>query len=151
MICGFEPWDVDPTYTRDMESVLQDNRATVLVIEDDEQVSGLLVRVLKREGYLVTHAADGAAGKSHIEDPGPQGAPQVILLDLSLPFVDGLTLLDCIANSPHCKDTSTIVLSGKAQEHQITKALSLGADDYVTKPFQLGELMARVQRALRKR
>lgn len=134
-----------------MDSVVLDHRSRVLVIEDDEQVSGLLVRVLQREGYAVTHAADGAAARTLIEEPGPQGAPQVILLDLSLPFVDGLTLLDIIARSPHCKDCSTIVLSGKAQEHQITKALSLGADDYVTKPFQLGELLARVQRALRKR
>ncbi len=117
-------------------------RATVLVIDDDPQIRRFLRAALGSYGHLVVEAASVAAG---IESIG-RTRPSVILLDLGLPDGDGLAVLHAIRPD---NSVPVIVLSARGQEGDKIAALDAGADDYLTKPFGAGELMARIRVALR--
>lgn len=132
-----------------MNQIPAEAKKLVLVVEDDVHIANLLNRILEREGYQVRTVNDGEAALKIILSSAP--APALVLLDLSLPFVDGLTVLGHIVKADSWLETRVIVLSGKIEEQEISKALTLGADDYITKPFQLGELVARVNRTLKKK
>jgi DNA-binding response OmpR family regulator len=115
----------------------------ILVVEDDPDVRQLLLRLLEREGYHVSEARDALGAMQAI------GAvpPDLVLLDVGLPDVDGIELLGRI------RDTSTvpvIMLTGRAGEDDRIAGLRGGADDYVAKPFSSGELLARVESVLRR-
>jgi len=116
---------------------------TVLVAEDDEHISHLLTFMLKREKYLVHQARDGRQAKAFIESNPP---PAMVLLDVMLPFFDGFALLGLLREQPAWKNTPVIMLTAKTQEQDIVRALSAGANDYVLKPFQPAELLARIKR-----
>jgi DNA-binding response OmpR family regulator len=115
----------------------------VLVVDDDEQVRTLVTWQLEAEGFSVAGAADGAIALGAVEaDP-----PDLIVLDLSLPRVDGLDVLTRL------RRTSTIpviVVTGRGGETDRIVGLDLGADDYLVKPFSPGELAARVRSVLRR-
>ena len=132
-----------------MKKTTETTKAKILVIEDDSRVSKLLETILIREGFDVAIASDGELA-SNILLSGDE-PPDLIILDLSLPYVDGFTFLGRIRNSETWKSSVVIVLSGKTQEEDISKALELGANDYIVKPFQIYELIARVKRSLRDR
>ena len=121
---------------------------TVLVAEDDENISHLLSFMLKREKYLVHQARDGRQAKNFIENNPP---PAMVLLDVMLPFFDGFALLGLLREQPAWKNTPVIMLTAKTQEQDIVRALSAGANDYVLKPFQPAELMARIKRLSQQR
>ena len=116
--------------------------ATVLVVEDDEETRRAVVRDLSARGYRVEEAADGAAALARWE----QRRPDLVLLDLGLPDVDGLTIIRRIRRDA---TTPIVILSGRYEEREKVEALDLGADDYVTKPFGVDELNARLRVALR--
>ena len=115
---------------------------SVLVVEDDAETRAVLVRELTGRGYRVDEAADGASAMRRWE----ARRPDVVLLDLGLPDVDGLQVIRRIR-----RDASTpiVILSGRYAEREKVEALERGADDYVTKPFGVDELNARLQVALR--
>ena len=115
----------------------------VLVVEDDKPCADLLKYILSRDGYQVMLAEDGLAAQTRINTLAQP--PQLVILGLILPFVDGYQLLQQIRSKPEWADTRVIVLSSKNLEQDIVQAFELGASDYVTKPFQLGELLARVR------
>ena len=117
--------------------------ATVLVVEDDAEQRAVLVRELGSRGYRIQEAADGRTALARWE----ASRPDVILLDLGLPDVDGLDVIRRIR-----KDAMTpiVILSGRYAEREKVEALDRGADDYVTKPFGLDELHARLRVALRR-
>ena len=115
----------------------------VLVVDDDEQVRTLVAWQLEAEGFGVTGAADGAAALQAVEtDP-----PDLIVLDLSLPHVDGLDVLTRLRRT---SKIPVIVLTGRGGETDRIVGLDLGADDYLVKPFSPGELAARVRSVLRR-
>ena len=116
---------------------------TVLVVEDDEETRRALARDLVARGYRLAEAADGRSALRHWE----AGRPDVVLLDLGLPDIDGLDLIRRIR-----RDASTpiVILSGRYEEREKVEALERGADDYVTKPFGVDELNARLRVALRR-
>jgi DNA-binding response OmpR family regulator len=116
---------------------------SVLVAEDDEHISHLLQFMLRREKYVVHLARDGREAKQYIEHNAP---PDIVLLDVMLPFVDGFALIGLLREQPVWKSTPVIMLTAKTQEQDIVRALNAGANDYVTKPFQPVELMARIKR-----
>jgi DNA-binding response OmpR family regulator len=116
---------------------------SVLVAEDDEHISHLLQFMLSREKYVVHLARDGRDAKQYIENNDP---PDIVLLDVMLPFVDGFALVSLLRVQPAWKHTPVIMLTAKTQEQHIVRALNAGANDYVTKPFQPVELMARIKR-----
>jgi DNA-binding response OmpR family regulator len=116
---------------------------SVLVAEDDEHIAHLLQFMLRREKYVVHLARDGREAKQYIEHNEP---PDIVLLDVMLPFVDGFALVGLLREQPAWKSKPVIMLTAKTQEQDIVRALTAGANDYVTKPFQPVELMARIKR-----
>jgi DNA-binding response OmpR family regulator len=119
-------------------------RMRVLIAEDKPRMAGLLQRVLRRQGYLVSIASDGEQALSM----GMAGGLDVMILDVMLPHRDGF---DVIKNLRAAKQMiPTIIVSARDTMADIVRGLDLGADDYLTKPFALDVLLARV-RALTRR
>jgi two-component system KDP operon response regulator KdpE len=117
--------------------------ARILVVDDEPQLTRVLRTGLKSRGYDVRVAADGLAGLETFND----WHPNLVITDLAMPNMDGLELcrrLRTISQVP------IIVLSAKGEEKTKIEALDLGADDYVTKPFGIDELLARVRASLRR-
>ena len=117
--------------------------ARILVVDDEPQLTRVLRTGLKSRGYDVRAAADGLAGFEAFND----WHPDLVITDLAMPNVDGLELcrrLRAISTVP------IIVLSAKGEEKTKVEALDLGADDFVTKPFGIDELLARVRASLRR-
>jgi DNA-binding response OmpR family regulator len=121
-------------------------QSTVLVVEDDVHIAQVLTFMLERQGYQVTHAGDGRAAVAHIT-AGP--APDLVLLDVMLPYVDGFEILGLIRARAGWKDTPVLMLSAKDTERDTTRALEAGATDFIIKPFQPQELLTRLRRFLK--
>jgi two-component system KDP operon response regulator KdpE len=119
------------------------DRPTVLVVEDDQETRSALVRELTTRGYRVEEAGDGRTALLRWESR----RPDVVLLDLGLPDVDGLDIVRRIRREA---TTPVVILSGRYEEREKVEALERGADDYVTKPFGVDELNARLRVALRR-
>jgi two-component system, OmpR family, KDP operon response regulator KdpE len=115
----------------------------VLLVEDDEPTRGALRRDLMARGYRIDDVGDGASALARWE----AARPDVVLLDLGLPDMDGARVIRAIRRD---STTPIIVLSARGAEHVKVEALELGADDYVTKPFGMAELHARLRAALRR-
>lgn len=118
------------------------------IVEDDEHIAQLLKFMLERAGYRVTLAADGRAAQAHVLSSPP---PAVALFDVMLPFVDGLQLVALVRRQPGWETVPVIMVTAKAQERVIVSALDAGANDYIVKPFQPDELLARLRRLVRPR
>lgn len=119
------------------------SRPAALVVEDDDHIAHLLRFMLEREGYQVIHAADGREGLQQIEQGEP---PAIALLDVMLPFVDGFELVRQLRAQPRWTEVPVVMLTAKTQESDIVRALNAGANDYILKPFQPAELLARLRR-----
>lgn len=119
----------------------------VLMVEDEEDIALIVRYLLERNGFTVEHLADGRAGLERIQS-GP--APDLVLMDFMLPFRDGLELVERLRALPEWTSVPVLMLTAKAREADIVRALEIGADDYVTKPFQPEELLARIRRLLRR-
>ena len=120
-------------------------KPTILIIEDDEDIGFLLSSMLSREGFEVTVAADGRQALEIIDEIPP---PKLVLTDVMLPFADGVQLTTYIRKKPDWRNVPIIMLTSKSQKHDIVRGLNVGANDYVLKPFQPKELMARLRRFL---
>lgn len=118
-------------------------RPTVLVVEDDAETRAALVRELTGRNYRVDEAPDG---RTALERWATR-RPDVILLDLGLPDVDGIEVIGRVRRE---STTPIVILSGRYDEREKVQALERGADDYVTKPFGVEELNARLRVALRR-
>ena len=116
----------------------------ILVIEDDPVIGAILDRVLSHAGHAVQVVQRLGAGREVLESRDVD----LVLLDLNLPDGSGLEFLRALRQDMH-RQTPVMVLSGMRQEDHIVRALQLGADDYVTKPFSPLELVARVDRWIR--
>jgi two-component system, OmpR family, KDP operon response regulator KdpE len=123
--------------------VTTDKKVRILCVEDDAQMRNFLQSQLRARGFLVQSVRDGAQAI----DQAAFFEPQIILLDLSLPSLDGLEFLRRLRE---WSSAPVIVLSAHDEERVKIKALDAGADDYLTKPFSLNELLARVRVALRR-
>lgn len=114
-----------------------------LVIEDDPGIRYLLRFILEQQGYRVAEAHDGTQGLAALSD-GPQA--DIVLLDIMLPGIDGLRLLELLRKMPRWNDTKVLMLTGNADESSVQRALAGGADEYLAKPFDPAELAARLER-----
>ncbi len=115
----------------------------ILVIDDEQDILRLLERILTAEGFQVRLASDGVYGVSILREE----VPDLVILDIMMPGPDGLLVLDRIreySNAP------VIMLTGKRDEETLKKAIELGADDFVRKPFRPAELVARINSKLRR-
>ncbi len=118
------------------------NKETILVIEDENNIGKFICAILEHNEYKVIRAKTGNEGISLASSY----LPKVILLDLGLPDIDGLEVLKILRNFDNI---SILVVSARNEETEKVKALDLGADDYITKPFGTNELLARIRLALR--
>jgi len=118
----------------------------IMVVEDEEAISLLLTYNLEKEGYQVATVSNGMNAVSEVE----RLLPSVIILDWMLPEISGVEICKLIRSKPDIKNIPIIMLTAKSQEEDKIKGLSSGADDYVTKPFSIPELMARVKTNLRR-
>lgn len=118
--------------------------ATILLIEDEPNLVSGLTDALEHHGYRVLAAGDGENGL----ELALSGSPDLILLDLMLPRIDGLEV--CRELRSRGLQTPVIMLTAKSQESDKVRGLDIGADDYVTKPFSVRELVARVRAQLRR-
>lgn len=116
---------------------------SVLVVEDDDHIAHLLKFMLERGQYRVHQVRDGRAAKAFIET---EKVPNVVLLDVMLPYFDGFELVRLLRAQPGWQQVPVIMLTAKTQEQDIVRALDAGANDYIVKPFQPNELLARLRR-----
>ncbi|MBI3912203.1 MAG: response regulator transcription factor [Armatimonadetes bacterium] len=118
-------------------------RATILLVDDQPQILVPLRRKFEAEGFQVLTATNGA----HALEAFAAAKPDVVVLDLMMPEIDGLTVCKRIRA---LSEVPIIVLSAKSEESDIVLGLELGADDYLTKPFRINELVSRVRALLRR-
>ncbi len=119
----------------------------ILIVEDDADLTDVLSYNLRQAGYEVIVARDGSQGLRQAE----LFTPDVVLLDLMLPLVDGLEVCRRLRAGEATRDTLIVMLTAKAEEVDQLVGLSLGADDYVTKPFSVKVLLERIKALLRRR
>lgn len=122
-------------------------RTRVLIVEDEPDVAGLMKHALERGGDLDAEIVATGAGalKSVMEQP-----PSLVLLDLNLPFIDGLEVCRLLRGRASSAGIPIIMVTARTSEPDRVAGLELGADDYITKPFSLRELVARVRAVLRR-
>jgi len=118
-------------------------RGTILIVEDNKETAFLLSAYLEREGFQTVFAHSGRQGLELVR----QYDPALVILDLMLPHVDGWEVCREVMRT---SDIPTLILSARGEPHERIRGLTLGADDYVVKPFSPGELMARVNNILRR-
>ncbi|MBI4226862.1 MAG: response regulator transcription factor [Candidatus Omnitrophica bacterium] len=121
-------------------------RAKILVVEDEKNIARVVTYTLEKEGYQVSVAKDGQEAL----DTARRESPDLLVLDLMLPGVDGLDVCRQLRADPRTAALSIIMLTAKTQEADRVVGLELGADDYLPKPFSPRELAARVKAVLRR-
>jgi two-component system phosphate regulon response regulator PhoB len=119
----------------------------VLIVEDEEDIRELVSYHLLKEGYQVASVASGEEALTVAE----KQTPDLILLDVMLPGMDGLTVCQRLRAAPKTADVAIMMLTAKSEEADIVRGLNLGATDYVTKPFSPKVLLARVRAVLRRK
>lgn len=118
----------------------------ILIIEDEPDITEVLKYNLEKNHYVVATAASGEAGLASARET----LPNLVLLDLMLPGIDGLEVCRRLREDPRTRDLLVVMLTAKGTEADVVVGLSLGADDYIVKPFSTSELMARIRAVLRR-
>lgn len=119
----------------------------ILIVEDEEDVMELIRYNLAKEGFDCDTACNGRQALKKVR----AALPDLVLLDLMLPEIDGLEVCKRLKSSPHTEQISIVMVTAKSDETDIVMGLELGADDYITKPFSPRVLMARVKAVLRRK
>lgn len=118
----------------------------IYLLEDDDSIRKLIVYALLNQGY----AAEGFEAPSAFWEAVRKAVPELVLLDIMLPEEDGLSVLQKLRSDPKTASLPVIMLTAKATEYDRVQGLDLGADDYVSKPFGIMELIARIKAVLRR-
>ncbi len=118
----------------------------VLLVEDEEALQGLLEYNLQKEGFEVVIEGDGGEAELAVAEH----APDIILLDWMLPNKNGIDICRALQSTPASKNIPIIMLTARAEEDDKLKGLGYGADDYITKPFSVSEVIARIKAVLRR-
>jgi DNA-binding response OmpR family regulator len=122
------------------------SRRTILLIEDDELIAGLVRLMVERLGHELVWAPDGEAGKQMLET----GTADIVILDILLPYLNGFEVLKSLRADPKTAKLPVLVLTGKTAQADIDRVVEAGADDFLAKPFQPNELSQRLTRLLRR-
>ena len=122
------------------------NKPLIVVVEDEQAIQDVVAYNLRREGYEVLLAGDGDEGLALIQSK----RPGLVILDLMLPGIDGLSICQQLRADAKTRSIPLMILSAKEEESDIVIGLSLGADDYLAKPFSPREMLARVKALLRR-
>jgi len=126
---------------------MQPTESHIIVVEDEPDILGLVSYCLTQAGYAVTGFTNGEQALQVIT----QKMPSLILLDLMLPHVGGLEICRLLKDNPDTARIPIIMVTAKCEEADMVKGLEMGADDYITKPFSLKVLLARIHAMLRRR
>jgi CheY-like chemotaxis protein len=118
--------------------------AKVLLVDDEDQLRRVMRDLLERDGYVVTEAADGVQALDQVDRQGPD----IIVLDLNLPGLDGYGVLAHLRSRPATSDIPVVVLTARGDEDSEVRVFELGADDFLSKPFRARALAARLQAVL---
>ena len=121
-------------------------KSKIIVVEDEADILDVIEYNLTREGYKVLGFRDGEQGLEAIRGE----EPQLVLLDLMLPGIDGIEICKKVKEDPVTRDVPVIMITAKTEESDVVLGLGVGADDYVSKPFSPKELVARVKAVLRR-
>ncbi len=119
-------------------------QAKILVVDDEPNIRNVVSKFLKRQGYDVIVAANGKEGLAKATDE----EPDIILMDVNMPVMDGRQTLNCIRNSPDLKNIPVIMLTALHEEEDVETAVSHDITDYITKPFDYAYLCEKIDRAL---
>lgn len=129
-----------------LEDLVEQEKKTILVVDDEESIMDLLVYNLEKEGYHTLKAYDGLTAV----EMALKERPDLILLDVMIPKLDGISVCKKIRYYLNISTMPILMVSAKDTESDKIVGLEMGADDYITKPFQIRELMARIKANLRK-
>ncbi len=121
-------------------------KETILVIEDERDIIEIIEYNFAREGFTVLSATNGEKGL----EIARAKRPSVVVLDLMLPGLDGIEVAKRLRQDPATREIAIVMLTAKSEESDVILGLGVGADDYVTKPFKMKELLARVKAVLRR-
>ncbi|MFZ4736029.1 MAG: response regulator [Bradymonadia bacterium] len=119
----------------------------ILVIEDESHVKTLVSRLLEKNGYVVKTAEDGLDGLRVLED----FRPDLIIADVMMPNLDGLTFTKALKNRRETKNIPVIFLTAKTDPLSMIEGINVGAKFYITKPFQIEDVLAKVKKVLTER
>jgi len=122
------------------------SQRTILVIEDDPQLAKLIQFCLAREGFEVRQAADG---EQALQEFDQAQLPDLVLMDVMLPYRNGYELLADLRRRPAWNQVPVIMLTSRGREEDVVQGLDTGANDYLIKPFRPPELIARIRKLLR--
>lgn len=117
------------------------DKTKILVIDDEPNIVQTLQDRLEMNEYSVATAGNGREGLDKIE----QDKPDVVLLDVIMPVMDGLEMLEVMRKKPENQDISVIMLTARSQTQDIARANACGIDDYIVKPFDLSELLEKIE------
>jgi DNA-binding response OmpR family regulator len=123
----------------------QPSTPLIFVVEDDKEIASLIAHTVKAAGFAACVFLDGQL----VVEAAQEQLPALILLDLMLPSLDGMEILRALESQPRTREIRKIILSARGSELDKVRALELGADDYVTKPFSPRELLLRIRAVLR--
>ncbi len=129
-----------------MEEIVEKEKKTILVVDDEQSIMELLVFNLQKEGYNTLEAYDGVTAV----EMAINEKPDLILLDVMIPKLDGISVCKKIRYALNISNIPILMISAKDTESDKIVGLEMGADDYITKPFQIREVMARIKANLRK-
>ena len=129
-----------------MEEIVEKDKKTILVVDDEQSIMELLVFNLQKEGYNTLEAYDGVTAV----EMAINEKPDLILLDVMIPKLDGISVCKKIRYALNISNITILMISAKDTESDKIVGLEMGADDYITKPFQIREVMARIKANLRK-
>ncbi|HLA45094.1 MAG TPA: response regulator transcription factor [Aggregatilineales bacterium] len=116
-----------------------------VVLEDDQDMASVIVAALQQQGFQVTHAFNGQDGWELLKER----IPHLIILDIGMPGLDGLTICEKVRSNPAYDRTPVLFLTAFKEAEDVARGLDLGGDDYITKPFQVREFQARVRVLIR--
>ncbi len=120
---------------------MENLKKKILVVEDEEEVRKVIIDLLENAGYTISFATDGLEAVEILE----QEIPELVLSDIMMPNMDGYKLLEHFRAMPGTEETPFIFLTARIENRDIKKGLSKGADDYMTKPFRVKDLLAIVE------
>jgi DNA-binding response OmpR family regulator len=119
-------------------------KQTILVVEDEEQVRTLLAKLLEKNDYDVATAADGLDAMKFLEGD----KPDLMLVDVMMPRLDGFSLVKAVRFKPDCRHIPIIFLTAKTDARSMIEGINVGAKFFLTKPFQIGDVLAKIRKAL---
>ncbi|MGP8320973.1 MAG: response regulator [Methanosarcinaceae archaeon] len=131
---------------KDILDELSDTRQKVLIVDDELDALTALKRALEADNYNVVEAADGLSAIEMVKNE----KPDIVLLDLMMPEIDGIEVCRRLKSDPPYKHIPIIMLTAKGDTNDKIEGIEIGADDYITKPFNLNELKARIKMVLRR-